>query len=523
MTVLLPYADALLELAVELEAVADGGVPDISTDDQLLHAVSGKPMGAVLAGIVLAHLMRVEPDRVGRFLEALPASTLADFVAQAMSVQGQAAARVLGAARLRDALLVSRGLEFHDHVAAALSLSIIPDSDICLTVMLPRARRQLGSALAERAGRSEGTMPEWPDSDSALARDVLPAFCFGLLSGRFAARFPHIAMSLDHAAWRDLQKLVQSRQVELTPSGIGLFVAARDAAGAFAAERPMKLSRAPAGRAPETTRAADGRALCKRAEAASAEEIPALLPAAAALTSATWRREAQVTLLRRAIETGAGVSPFGFGLSRTDLAAELAAARVLNGDLRRLGGKSWSRIELDRRFRILSRLLTEPGRDEQETSCLSQAIAAMPGAVRGILVERFVTMHGHTGRADGEVEQLLRGAALDGEGMAFLARTHALRADATRASEAARAAGLQSDQRASHDAVQRLKQLLQRPADVPGPLVPAVTSALAMMDGDDLSNAVALCRSSLRVREYECVVADLIVRGRALEAFGELL
>lgn len=519
----LPPSEELLELAIELEALADGP-PDISSDEQVLRIIARCDVDVVLGGVVLAHLLRIGHERAGTFVATVEPSKRLELVRAMLVAQPQATARIIGAQQLRDLVVLSKDRQFHDQVAAAFEGQVVVDDEICLPVLMHDARMRLAMFLAERAGRNDGTEPAWiTQLDHEFGDRALPAFCFGLLCGRLAENFRQVSMRLGRAEWSDLQKRVQSRAFELTPQGSETYIRVRDAAGLVPNENGLKLTRQPMRPTGSGSKASRARALCVEASKAGSAEIAGLLAEARSLEVSAWRREAQLALLRRALILGVRLSPFAFGLQRVDVAAEIAATRIMSGDLRRMSGKSWKRIDIDRRFQILSSVITSAAGGAHVEAMLN-AVLEMPDAVRGILAERLLAVLGQSAcMTDELLGRLSEDGTLSDDVLVVLARTYALRGSTVTAKKIMRKAEAQAGERRWHETIMRLKQILQCPGEVPHEVAPAVATSLAALRGVELPSALKLCRNHLAPEDYRRVVADVIVRGRAVEAFAEIL
>lgn len=523
--------ERIIELAVEMEALAAAGALEPSADERLVRLAESDGGDPAAAGLTLAFLARLDGARAQEFLADLRPHARLDLARGMLAVQPQMAVRLLGARCLSGLLVHSRDPWFHDQVAMALESSVVAESDACLPVLLDPARTRLAIALAERAGRNDGLpAPDFIGSDdqSAVA-GAFAAFCFGLLCGRHAEQFATASGRLTDAAWRDLQRSVRGRAVELSASGAQIYLSARDATGFVEADAGIKLSRPPAAPGGMSDAPSPVHLLSRRAERAEPEEIAGLIEAASTLAGPTWRREVRILLLRRAIALRLRISPFAFGLGHADLAAEIAAARLADDDVRPLRGPAWARIDLDRRFRILTilirRFAERPAVSPSDIDRLLDALLAMPGAVRNILAERVLSELGQS--ASVSRSHLSRLSAVEhglpGDVLVVLARTYALRGETALAKSTTRRAEALAEHRHSVDTRMRLSDVLLAPDGAPGDVVPAVVSSLAMMADADLPAALQMCAAHLDPPEYRRVVADVIVRGRAVEAFAELL
>ncbi|GGC50243.1 hypothetical protein [Chelatococcus reniformis] len=524
-------SERIIELAVEIEALAAAGALDESAEVAIARLVESDAGDPAAAAVALAYLARLDGARARLFVSGLRPHARLDLARAMLVVQQQMAVRILGAGCLSGLLAESRDPWFHHQVALALASSVVAGSHACLPVLLDPARKRLAVALAERAGRNDGLpAPDFlGEEEGGVDAGAFTAFCFGLLCGRYVEQFPAASGRLAVAAWRDLERSVRGRAIELSTGGARIYLATREAAGVAAADADIKLSRPPDAAKPSDDAPNPAHRLCRRAERAEPDEIPALVQAASALTRPTWRREAQLVLLRRALTLKMPVSPFAFGLRHADLAAEIAAARLADGDVRRLRGSSWTRIDLDRRLRILTILISRLGESvavsSAEIDLLLDALLAMPAAVRSILAERLLSAVGQS--ASLSRDHLARLSAdeyaLRDDVLVVLARTYALRGETALAKSTTRRAESLAECRHSQDMTIRLSDILLSPDGAPGDRVPAVLSSLAMMADADLPAALGLCGTHLDAQEYRRAVADVIVRSRAIEAFPELL
>ncbi|MGD9712900.1 MAG: hypothetical protein AB7V46_12645, partial [Thermomicrobiales bacterium] len=488
------------------------------------HIISSHGVGVVVSGVMLAHLLRIGEARATQFMKRIEPPVRLELVQAMLSTQPQAVTRILSARIFQELLAECADPTFHDHVAAAFESHVVADSQICLPFMTEAARLRHAAFLAERAGRSDGADPDWiVEIDPLLGGKLQPAFCFGLLCGRYAERFRETSGRLDRPGWNELQKRVQGRSFELTPQGSDIYIEVRDARGLISDESNLKLSRPPAAhRGAPAREPHPGHRLRMRAADCLADEIPSLLVEATALQSPAWRLEVRLALLRRALVLGAPISHFAFGLGRGQLAAEITAFRVESGHLEKIASRSWRRIALDRRFQLLS-LLMSADTDTAWTGVILDAILKMPDAVRGILAERFLAVFGQSSSVTKQqLARLSQEGVLHDDVLVVLARTYALRGEAAVAKAVMQKAEALADARRAREVVKRLKEIISDPGAAPLDIVPAVTSSLAGLGGADLSSALKLCREALSPQVYQSVVADVVVRGRAIEAFAEI-
>lgn len=515
----------LLEAAVELEAIGEIGVPDPAADDQVLRLLVRCGVDFIVAGLVLAHLGRSGEFRAKLFMQRIEVPLRCDLVGVMIAVQPQASTRILGAGFLRDALEASGDIELHELIASALASHVVVDSDICLPVLRPAARYRLATALAERAGRSIGFEPSWMINLGPVERSrVFTAFCFGLLCGRFADNFVDVVDRLGETGWHGLRKSAQNRAVEMTRRGIDIYISMCATHAPASIETASKLSRPPISSADDFSRSFAGSELCRRAKTAAPEEIELLIGLANRMVSQTWGLEVKLTLLRRALDLDLRISPFAFRLRRPELGAEIAAARIVRGDLRPLRTRSWERIGLDRRFQILSCLIAIGDDAAVSVDVLVDPVLAMPDAMRGILVERLLVAFGQSGAmTNAHLARFADEGQNQDEVLVLLARTYALRGETAASKATMRRAEVAAAVRRNEDVNARLLQIFDDPENLPGGAVPAVASALSMIGGAGLPGALALCASRLDVEDFQKVMADLIVRGRAIEAFTEIL
>ena len=519
----------IILLAVEIETLDAAQALDAASDDDVLRIIERHGPAPAVAGLLLTLFEK----RGATLWQRINVNVRGDLARLMLLIQPQVAVRTLGASNLRVVLLATMDSRLHDMIAEALAATMVPDSEICLSAMSPKAREVLLCALAERSGREVGTVPDWFAQHTVSDRGrAAIALAFGALVARRHDLFAILAAGFSAEDWSAMLQLAQSRAVELGSGSIDLLLAHAPTPN----ERLAKLDDA------EASDGESGQCLSKGIPQTDADKAGAILAAAptaravdlaqlAALTrligKPTWRREAQTALLRRLLATDARLSGVVAGLAYSEVAAEIVVHKLALGETAILKSRAWARIRTDRRFSILMNTMLRLERGAIVPTVvrlteIADAVLAMPDAMGGVLALHFVT---HLGQLpDMPAATLDRVSGVTGEWqneiLTALARTHALRGNSAKAQSCMRLAQGLSSERMRGNALERLHQLLDNPASVPMEPVSAVVSALATVSGADLPAAMRLCFDRLPANVNEFLVADVIARGRAVDAFA---
>jgi hypothetical protein len=248
------------------------------------------------------------------------------------------------------------------------------------------------------------------------------------------------------------------------------------------------------------------------------------------LLKPTWRNEAQSALFQRALAIGANGIGMRAGLSHAEIGSIVAVQRLESGETNVLRRRAWGRVRADQRFTLLMQLMVnlETGRvipTEARLDDVVTAVLGMADATRDVLALHLVT---HLGRFPAMTSAVLdRISDMKGnwkdEILVALARVHALRGNSAKAQELMKLSQSTSEERLREKALERLRCLLNCSASVPAEPVGAVLSALATVSAPDLPAAMKLCLDHLPEIASEFVVADVIARGRAADAFSSTL
>jgi hypothetical protein len=151
-------------------------------------------------------------------------------------------------------------------------------------------------------------------------------------------------------------------------------------------------------------------------------------------------------------------------------------------------------------------------------------ILAMTGAMRDVLILHLVTHLGrHPAMTDVVLDRIAEmKAQWHDEILIALARIYALRGNLEKARQQMQSARSTSQDRQRDIAFGRLAGLLGDASSVPLESVEAIVSTLATVSAPDLAAAMRLCFDRLPRHEIDFVVAEVISRGRAADAFPDL-
>ena len=519
----------IILLAVEIEALDAAGALDSAMDEAVIRAVERHGAVDASAGLLLTLFARRGAEISGHLWEKLPLPIRKGLVRPMFRIQPQIVARSMGARNLYYCLTLTADPSLHDTVAAALSTTFVADSEICLTALLPPARDRLAFVLAERAGRETDSVPDWilQLPPQASHRATL-AFAFGVLISRRQIPFDAVTAGFSEKDWEFLMAKAQERGTEIASAG-SIDMLLRKAP---ASSRPPTSSgkRQPA-QGPERPALTDS----TRASIIIVSALTADAPALAELTAQTgrisgptWRREAQNAIFKRALAIGArGLKA---GLPHAEVGSAIIVHRLERGDTSVLRRRAWKAIRPDRRFTLLMELMgsLEGGSVTPTDARLQDVVTAtlaMAGAMRDVLILHLLT---HLSRHPAMTAAVLdRIAAMQAqwqdEILIALARTYALRGNVEKARLQMQSARSTSEDRQRDIAFRRLGGLLDDASSVPLESVEAIVSTLATVSAPDLPAAMQLCYDRLPRHEIDFVVAEVISRGRAAEAFPDLL
>jgi len=527
-------------LAMEIDALDAAGALDASTDDEVLGVVERHGGADASAGLLLTLFARRGPPCAGLLWRRMSAPSREALIGPMFRIQPQVSARSLGAANLRDSLAVIADPRLHDAIAGALATTFVTGSEICLDVLLPPARDRLAPVLAERAGRDTDTVPDWVARlpDHARGRATM-AFAFGALLAKREASFSALTASFTAQDWDTMLTRARERGAEMPSGSVELLLrSARPSAGSRDASfshrdpatqrRRAAPSRGALGEDPRAlTDCEQACAIVAATLAADAEALSGLAASAGRINAPTWRREAQTAVFRRALAIGARGVPAG--LPRADVGSAIVLHRLARGDTSVLRRRAWGAIRADRRFTLLLEVVArlEDGSvapTEVRLQDVATAVLAMTDATREVLTLHFLTQ---LGRLAAMTDVILdRIAAAPGrwkdEIFIALARIHALRGNAAKAQIEMSAAQSTSEDRMRETAFERLNGLLGDAGSVPAEPLDAIVSALATVSAPDLPAAMRLCFARMPRPDIDFVVADVISRGRAADAFPEL-
>ena len=523
-----PLEDILF-LAIELEALNVAGDTAYSADAQILRAVDRHGAPPAIAGILLARFARGGPVQSSRLWLEMPLRIRDELARTMLAIYPQVTVLALGAANLCDLLRDSTDSWLHDRIANALAGGVVQDSHLCLPVMLPAAKDRLAVALAERAGSSPTAPPEWiaqlPTRSRRLATGAL---AFGMLSGGREAQFASIVRDFDADDWKRLHKRIQNKAGELNASGVALFLR----------HRPEAISPADSGenraicRGKDQLRDGEHQAsfahlnIVQLIETATASDLTTIFSYPFHTLKPTWRREAYRALLRRALSLGVRIPGKLDELPRAEFAAEIAVFRLAGGDTSVLRRSSWQHIEFARRFTLLMRSIAAIGAGTIEPTIvrlaeLGEAILSMPPATRDILANQFIMELGSSeAMSDAILDRFANATGCREDTLVVLARARALRGERSRSQDMMRLAEQVSSRKLRGDGLRRLCEVLDDRSIVSLEPVSIVSSSLTTVADEDLPNALRACHQRLTTTEYELVIAGLIARGRATNAFA---
>lgn len=519
----------IILLAVEIEILDAAQALDAASDEDVLRIIERHGPTPAVAGLLLTLFEK----RGASAWQKIDLTVRDDLARLMLMVQPQVAVRALGASNLHVVLMATMDSHLHEMIAKALAATLVANSEICLSAMNPKAREVLVCALAERSGREVGTGPDWfAQLTESEGRRAAIAMAFGALVARRQDSFAVLAARFCAEDWSAMLGMAQSRAMELGSGSIELLLAHAPAAeerlakpdaaeqGDRARARFLPTSIAP-------TDAGKAGAILAAASTARAGDLAQLAALTRLIGKPTWRREAQTALLRRLLATGARLPGVIAGLAYSDVTTEIVVHKLALGETAILKSRAWARIRTDRRFSLLINAMLNLERGalvptEVRLTEVTDAVLAMPDAMCGVLALHLVT---HLGQLpDMPAATLDRLSGVTGEWqneiLTALARTHALRGNSAKAQNFMRVAQGLSSERLRSNALERLHQLLDYPASVPMEPVSAVVAALATVSGADLPAAMRLCFDRLPANVTEFLVADVIARGRAADAFA---
>ena len=517
----------IILLAIEIEALDAASALDSAMDDAVIRAVDRHGAVDASAGLLLTLFARRGPELSGSLWARLPVPIRKEMVRPMFRIQPQITARSLGARNLSDCLAMTADPALHDAVAVALTTTFVADSEMCLAALLPPARDRLAFVLAERAGREADVAPHWIAKlpPPGLHRATL-AFAFGvLLSGR-QIPFDAITAGFTGKEWEFLMTKAQERGTELASGSINMLFRKAPAASR---PRAPSIKRQPVQGPdqPALTDSARASAIAAAALTADAQALADLTAQAGRIAGPTWRREAQNAILRRALAIGA--RGFKAGLPHAEVAAAIIVHRLERGETSVLRRRAWTAIRPDRRFTLLMQLMGnfEGGSvtsTEASLADVATAILAMTGAMRDVLILHLVThLGGHPAMTDAVLDRIAEMKALwQDEILIALARVYALRGNSERARQQMQSARSASQDRQRDIAFERLGGLLDDTSSIPLEPVEAIVSTLATVSAPDLPAAMQLCFDRLPRHEIDFVVAEVISRGRAADAFPDI-
>lgn len=518
----------IILLAVEIEALDAAGALDAAMDDEVIRAVDRHGAIDANAGLLLTLFARRGTNISGLLWERLPLSARNELVRPMFRIQPQVAARSLGARNLRNCLVLAADPSLHDAVAAALITTFVANSEICLAALLPPARARLALVLAERAGRETDAAPDWILQLPPQARHrATLAFAFGvLLSGR-QIPFDAVTAGFAEKDWELLMLKAQERGIEVASSGSIDMLLSKAPASSRPRTTSIKRQPAQGPGQPALTDSARASVIIASALTAEAPALAELTAQAGLIAGPTWRREAQIAIFRRALAIGAhGYKP---GLPHAEVGSAIIVHRLERGDTGVLRRRAWTAIRPDRRFTLLMRLMgsLDDGSVTITAARLEDvvtAILAMAGAMRDVLILHLLThLSRHPAMSDAVLDRIAGTKALwQDEILIALARIYALRGKSEKARQQMQSARLTSQDRQRDIAFERLGGLLDDASSVPLESVEAIVSTLATVSAPDLPAAMRLCFDRLPRHEVDFVVAEVISRGRAADAFPDI-
>jgi len=518
-----------LFLASELESIDPGIGLDLGFDAQFIGLIARYGVSAAIAGLMLSLFDRLEQRRRFAIWSKLSPDAKSEILHLVIRVQPQMAVKLLTPQLLADVLSQTDSAWLHDRIAEALSAIAVPDSELCLSALMPSAQRTLASILAERAGRVADQYPDWiVDSAGSNHRSARLSFTFGVLSAGRKELFAKLAADISREDWEELRLWLRQRAFDLSSDSVAIFLRHAPALSEEYA-RPQRDS-CQFDRTAETTSKPVPSAILARARQATGETFYELLGEAGDVRSPTWRKDIERALLSRAIKLKIYISRGMFpSLAKSDICRELVIHRLLSGRLSLLRRITWNRIDLPTRFTLLQRLIRSLQIDEipkngPNTLFIAGAIADMPDPVRKALASQFIESLGHDEETDVRCFEVIHEIVRDDHQLlASIARALALRGQPHRSRLVA---GLASDalERASGaSAIFRLRDLLGRLAEFPANPVEAIVTILATLIGEDFKSALRLCSERLAPEDIELVIADLISRSRATEVLVEAI
>lgn len=544
-------------LAVELEALAEAGEFDSFAETEIVQAAERFGPTPSVAGLLLFFCARAVPRQVADVWNRLPPRQRPGIGRAMLSVNAVGAVSSLGIERLQELLRETSDPVFHDRVVSALCAIVVPESDRCLPLLFPSSQAVLASALAERAGRECGDVPAWIGTlTGATQRGAKISLAFGVLSARRPEQFDAVVSEYSPEDWKAFAALLATRAPEVGLRGFEFLRPYRDkcpdsllwpcdvetSPGRCARAEVIAANDAPtsgggrsviadsdATTAVDASDAQHAAAIVALASTASVQDLSRLLEMSNQVRLPTWHREARQAVLRRAVQLSIRMPGLVRGLPRAAVLDEIIAGRLTRGDVAVTGRRAWRRLHLHRRFALLGRLISDlEARVVAPTvarfSALGRAITEMPAPLNLILATRAVeALAAHAELSD----QILDGwAGMNDEWrfdlLSTIGHAYALRGKGEQARELMRLAGREAERELEADALRRLLELLEHKIDLPIEPVRAVSTVLATISNEGLSEAVRTCVARLPPAMSEFVIADVIARGRSAVAFDRL-
>jgi hypothetical protein len=527
-------SDEIILLALELETLAAADSLDSAIETQVIKAAERHAGTLAAAALLLALFSRLPAQHAASLWRHLQKTSHAELSRAMLMLHPEMAVRALGAANLRDLLSGTADQRLHEAIARALSATVVPESECCLAAMLPDSRNRLAFVLAERAGRDDLATPRWMQrlpEDARWRAEV--AFGLGALLAARADLFAAVADTFSLLQEQSFRQLVHDRASSFTSSSIALLASH----GYLPTEKPRNRADTPSNSSDPIPSPAFhsyrleveiARDLIAKSPTATASELLQFYENTCRLHSPAWRQEAQRAVVRRALALEITLPSVPSGLSRSQIATETVTVSLSRGDTSVMRLPIWGQVGLEHRFGLITRAMAamEDGQictTPDGLRDITGAVLELPEATRGILASRLLLAFGHApAMSDALLEEF---ACIDGawraEILTILARIYALRGDPVRGCAFSNLSEDSSAARSRLDGLERLEHLLDDPATAPTEPALAVPAAVAALSSKDLHLGMKLCRERLPPSTNALVVAHLIARGRALDAFAD--
>src|ERR1700730_15919938 len=132
----MPSPEDVILLAIELEALDAADALDVAAERDVVRAVHRHAATPAVAGLLLALFARAAPGAAARVWGQVAAALRDELARLMLAINAQVAVGALGAINLRDLLDRTADPWLHGRVAHALAVAVVPDSEVCLAVLL---------------------------------------------------------------------------------------------------------------------------------------------------------------------------------------------------------------------------------------------------------------------------------------------------------------------------------------------------------------------------------------------------